>query len=85
MEVPVAAESVPVVGESDQLIVAVLPVSVAEKGTAVPPAVTVAVVGLTVSVGAGGGFTVMVAVAVYVPAVAVNVTVVALATVAGGV
>ena len=85
MEVPVAADSVPVAGESDQLIVAVLPVSVAEKGTAVPPAVTVAVVGLTVSVGTAAGFTVIVEVAVRVPAVAVRVTAVALPTVAGGV
>ena len=83
--VPVAAESVPVVGEMDQLMVAVLPVRVAVNAAAAPPAATVAVVGLTVRVGAGGGFTVMDAVAVYVPAVAVSVTAVALATVAGGV
>jgi hypothetical protein len=60
-------------------------VSVAVNGAAAPPAVTVAVVGLTVSVGADGGFTVMMAVAVSAPAVAVSVTVATLPTVAGGV
>jgi hypothetical protein len=52
--VPVAAESVPTAEDSDQLIVSVLPVSVAVKATAAPPATTVAVVGLTVSLGPDG-------------------------------
>jgi hypothetical protein len=80
----VVAESVPRAGESDQVMVEVLPVRVAVKGAGAPPAVTVAVVGLTVSVGTTG-LTVRVAVAVSVPAVAVSVTVSALATEAGGV
>jgi hypothetical protein len=53
MVAPVVADSVPTAGEIAQLMVAVLPVSVAVNGAAAPPAVTVAVVGLTVSPGEG--------------------------------
>jgi hypothetical protein len=79
------ADSVPTAGDSDQPTVAVLPVRVAWNGVALPPAVTVAVVGLTESVGAPAGLTVIVALAVSVPAVAVSVTVVVAATDVGGV
>jgi hypothetical protein len=85
VDVPVAAESVPTAGERDQEMVPVVPESVAVKGTAAPPAVTVLAVGLTVRVGTDGGLTVIVAVAVSDPAVAVRVTAVAAATFAGGV
>ena len=79
------ADSVPTDGESDQVMVAVLPVRVAWNGTALPPAVTVAEVGLTESVGTTAGFTVIVALAVSVPAVAVKVTAVVAVTDVGGV
>jgi hypothetical protein len=50
---PVVADRVPTAGDIDQSMVAVLPVRVAVNATAAPPAVTVAVVGLSVSPGDG--------------------------------
>jgi hypothetical protein len=59
--------------------------SVAVNDWVAPPAVRLAVSGLTEMAGPVAGFTVMVALSETLPAVAVRVTVVALATVAGGV
>jgi hypothetical protein len=50
---PVVAESVPTAGESDQEIASLLPERLAVNDTAAPPAVAVALAGVTVSDGDG--------------------------------